>query len=322
MFVNHQTIKGGARKADDEELLAGSSTSLVSHVPIFDANTLRGIIDGDPLLAVVDRAIDPAIADAMAESLLNAEWGSYSAESGAANIGTLKNFNSLFECFEDAACTDYFDRAPQCMPALARALFPFANPADWVLQHLKHVWPWGAEVLTIGGRACYVGLPRAFTMGGAAELHTDRADWDFPSIETSQIKAQLAFNFCLSQTSESNSGALALWSGVPDKAEYNRHRRKDVPYALNEAVYGHPDVVHRPRPGQFYVFNAFRPHAVRAAAGSGTRVTISGFIDFYGEGLPLRLHSQALNGCCRPVFAASRGGVPAIHHSSHIFDCR
>jgi hypothetical protein len=265
-----------------------SHTRKVLHL---DADTIRGIVDGEPLLAIVDNAIEPSVAEAMARSLMNAEWGSYRAEIGAGHIGTLKDFNSLFECFEDTVCTDYFDRASHCMPALSRALFPYANPAEWVLQHLKRVWPWGAGVLSIDGRECYVGLPRAFSKGGAAELHTDRADWDLPSIETSQIKAQLAFNFCLSQTSDVNSGSLALWSGVPDKAEYNRHRRKDVPYALDESYYGEPEVVYRPMPGSFYVFNAFRPHAVRAASGSGTRVTISGFIDYYGEGRPLLLHS-------------------------------
>lgn len=265
--------------------------SLVTYVPTIDADTIRDIVDGKPLLAVVAKAVDPVVADKMANTLMSAEWGSYSAEIGAEHIGTLKDFESLFECFGDTACTDYFDRAPRCMPALSQALFPYANPGVWMLDHLNRVWPWGAEVLTIGGRGCYVGLPRAFSKGGAAELHTDRADWDLPSVETSQIKSQLAFNFCLSQTSDANSGALALWSGIPDKAQYNRHRRLDVPYALDESIYGTPEVVHRPLPGQLYVFNAFRPHAVRAASGTGTRVTISGFIDYFGEGLPLRLHS-------------------------------
>ena len=269
----------------------GSSELLKRIVRSLDAETIRHIVDGDPLLAIVDNAIDPSVAEKMSATLLAAEWGGYSAEIGADHIGTLKDFNSLFECFEDTACSDYFDRAVHCMPALTRALAPFDNPAESILRHLETAWPWGAELLTIGGRKCYVGLPRAFSKGGAAELHTDRADWDLPSVETSQIKAQLAFNYCLSQTSEENSGSLALWSGVPDKAQYNRHRREDVPYALDETLYGTPDVVHRPLPGQLYLFNACRPHAVRPASGTGTRVTISGFIDYAGEGQPLRLHS-------------------------------
>ena len=39
--------------------------------------------------------IDPAIADAMAKSLLKGDWGSYSAEIGAGHIATLKDFTFL-----------------------------------------------------------------------------------------------------------------------------------------------------------------------------------------------------------------------------------
>ncbi|MDM4018192.1 hypothetical protein [Roseiconus lacunae] len=282
---------GDRKGRKTQPIFTERGSSLIRNAGFLDADILRGIIDGDPLLAVIDDAIDPAIAEPMACHLLAAEWGSYSDDIGAGHIGTLKDFNSLFECFEDTACDDYFDRAGQCMPKLSQAIFPYANPAEWILRHLDRVWPWGAELLEIGGRPCYVGLPRAFSEGGAAELHTDRADWDLPAVETSQIKSQLAFNFCLSQTSAPGSGSLALWSGVPDKALYARHRRTDIPYALDESLYGEPDVLFRPLPGQLYIFNASRPHAVRAASGDGTRVTISGFIDYFGEGLPLRLHS-------------------------------
>jgi hypothetical protein len=112
-------------------------SELLRFVTSVDADVIRNIIDGDPLLAIVNKCIDPDVAAKMANALLAAEWSSYSAQSGAANIGTMKDFNSLFECLEDTACTGYFDRAPHCMLTLNRALFPFANPAEWVLQHFK-----------------------------------------------------------------------------------------------------------------------------------------------------------------------------------------
>lgn len=252
---------------------------------------IRQIIDGDPLLVVVPEALSPRVAREMAQRLLGAEWGSYSADTGAGQIGTLKAFETLFGCFGDRGCEDYFELAKTRMALLAKLLRPYQNPARTILEHLDEVWPKGADLLRIAGRACYVGLPRAFADGGAAEMHTDRADHDLPCDETSQIKAQIAFNWCLAQTMDPGSGSLALWPDVPDKASCDRLRRTDIPYALDESESKSPLVGYRPEPGDLYLFNAFRPHAVRPVGGGGVRVTISGFIDYCGDGSPLYLHS-------------------------------
>lgn len=273
---------------------AVKSDPLVLRLDSLDAITpevIGDIVDGDPLLVVVPGVIDQNDAGRIADLLVAAEWGTYSAEIGAAHIGTLKAFETLFGCFGDRMCANYFELADTRMRLLGKLLRPFQNPAQMLLDHLNEVWPHGADVLIVDGRRCYVGLPRLFSDGGQAEMHTDRADWDLPSDTTSAIKAQLAFNFCMSQTNGEDSGSLKLWPDVPDKASYDRLRRTDVPYALDESQFAHPLVTYRPEPGDLYIFNAFRPHAVTSAFGGGVRVTVSGFVDYFGMGAPLRAHS-------------------------------
>jgi hypothetical protein len=52
-----------------------------------------------------------------------------------------------------------------------------------------------------------------------------------------------------------------------------------------------PDLVIRPEPGDFVIFNAAKIHRVRPVLGDGARVTVSAFAGFFSLNEPLELFS-------------------------------
>jgi hypothetical protein len=211
------------------------------------------------------------------------EWDTYATQ-GAPDVGRLGK--ALFDCAGATECEIYFGTADENRRRIQERLHPYANPADLVQVEVDHCWPNGCSRLTIGGRKCFLGLPRAFFKGGEARPHTDRADWDWPTLETLQIKAQLSFNTYLSMTER--GGELELWNYRPSREEYERMRDG---YGLHRELLAPPDVAIRPQPGDLILFDASRVHAVTPSCGRGVRVTVSGFLGFQGEGLPLKAFS-------------------------------
>jgi hypothetical protein len=241
---------------------------------------LRQVIDGAKLALVIPKFYKPQDAEALAQRLLGAEsWDTYS-EQGAADVGKLGK--ALFDCAHKTECDLYFDSVDENRGLIQRRLHPYSNPADLVQVEADHCWPEGCTRLTIGGRKCFLGLPRAFSNGGEARPHTDRADWDWPSSETIRIQAQLAFNVYLSMTE--GGGELQLWRYRPSHEEYERMRDG---YGLHRHLLPPPEVTLRPNPGDLIIFNASCVHAVTPSTGKGVRVTMSGFLGFQGEGRPL-----------------------------------
>lgn len=267
--------------------IACAEPELVKSADEPDLEDLRQIIDGTSLLLIWPAFYAAEEAERMAGRLLDARWITYDASTGAGDIKTM--YETLYGCLGDRDCDVYYEQATDNMIRLDRILRPFANPARVMLDEMRRIWPAGADLLKVGGRTCYVGLPRCFENGGRAHMHTDRADWDQIATETAKIRAQLAFNFYLSMSAE--GGELELWDGIVEKGEYERKRDPRVPYALRRELFGEPLVVYRPRPGDVAIFGAHRPHAVRASTGFGSRVTVSGFVDYVSPDCPLFLHS-------------------------------
>jgi hypothetical protein len=252
-----------------------------------DLQDLRRVIDGSLLLLIWPAFYSPEDAQKMSSRLLDAQWITYDPSTGAGDIMTM--YDTLFGCLGGRECNAYFEQAAHNMRRLDRILRPYANPARVMVEEIRRIWPAGADLLKIGGRTCYVGLPRCFQNGGGAHLHTDRADWDYVAVETAAIRVQLGWNHYLEMSSE--GGELELWDGVVERGEYDHKRDPLVSYALRREMFGDPLVVYRPQAGDVAIFGAHRPHAVRASWGTGSRVTVSGFADFVSADSPLLFHS-------------------------------
>lgn len=244
------------------------------------AKSLLQVIDGVKLALIVPNFYLPEDAEKIAQRLLGADsWDTYS-EQGAADVGRLGK--ALFDCAHKTECDLYFDTVDENRRLIQERLHPYANPADLVQVEVDHCWTEGCSRLTTGGRKCFLGLPRAFSNGGEARPHTDRADWDWPSTETIKLQAQLAFNTYLSMTEA--GGELQLWNYRPSREEYE-HMRDG--YGLHRHLLPPPKATLRPNPGDLIIFNASCVHAVTPSTGKGMRVTMSGFLGFQGTGRPL-----------------------------------
>jgi 2-oxoglutarate-Fe(II)-dependent oxygenase superfamily protein len=249
--------------------------------PFFSAQDLRDIVAGEPLAVVLEGFYTPEEGRAIAERLQRASWTRYSDEIPIGRVG-----DPLFDCFGETSCDRYFESAPRSRAMIQEALSPYANPADLIQKELDLVWPLGCNVFTIGGRKCFVGLPRSFGNGGEALPHTDVCGWDWPCADTEAVQAQLAINAYL--TMAEVGGELELWDTRPTREHYDAMRDG---YGLQRALLSEASTVLRPAAGEVIIFNASKIHAVRASTGGGERVTVSGFIGYRGEDRPLVVFS-------------------------------
>jgi predicted 2-oxoglutarate/Fe(II)-dependent dioxygenase YbiX len=150
---------------------------------------------------------------------------------------------------------------------------------------LQEHWPAGADFESLHpGKKMFVGMPRVFEKQGGALPHVDRLAWDVPDIAAAQsLRAQIAANVHLRTADK--GGEVELWAFRPDQEEYEELRLHGT-YGLERAKLPPPDAVVAPHLGDLILFNSNRIHAVRPCTG-GPRVTVSCFIGYRGESLPL-----------------------------------
>lgn len=250
---------------------------------------LLAVAEGRALALRVDGYYSAEACSTLAERLLAAPlWTTYGEGTGAEGIGTIGD--SLFGCLGQELCPSYFETGERLHPELRRIVHPYMLPVDRVLLELDHAWPHGAGLLHIGSKPAFYGLIRMFREGGAALAHTDRADWDYPSVETAGLLAQLFVNVYLSKTTF--GGSVRLWEKViHTRGDYDRLRLAPGHYALDEARLPEPALEIDVPVGSLLIANAWKAHAVTECRGDGTRVSVSGFIGYAGPDAALRTFS-------------------------------
>ncbi len=254
---------------------------------------LRRLIRRDDFAVVIPGFFSEAACQVVADRLLTfAHWTTYEPGTGAERIGTIGN--SLFGCLGQELCPKYFDSVHQMSKALCRHFAPYEFPIHRVLREVGYAWPHGVRELRISGKPCFTGVCRVFRDGGEAYPHDDRADLDFPCDETRSIQEQLFVNVYVKKTE--SGGRLQFWNRViTNRSEYDTLRFYDdkgnKTYGLDRSRIGPPDVEFDPPIGALVIASARRIHAVTACAGAGERLSISGFVDFVSQDLPLFHHS-------------------------------
>lgn len=133
----------------------------------------------------------------------------------------------------------------------------------------------------------FVGLTRGMT--GEILPHEDKLERDDPSTTTKvRCIAQIAFNCYLSMPEV--GGNLELWDKTLDTKTYDAMRGDS--YGIARKQLPPPMLSIRPNPGDFVAFNARYLHAVSAGSNPNElRTSVSGFLAYQGENLPLRLWS-------------------------------
>lgn len=249
--------------------------------------SLLDLVLGNTLAIEWKGFIPPHHARQIADKLLVAsQWRSY--ETGAAD-GIEINGRSLFECGGDRTCPQYFEKALPTRRAVRKLLAPLSCPIDSMQTALDECWRPGAKVLTLNGQKCHLGLQRCFREGGEARTHNDRARIDFAHAKTERIQFQLALNCYLSMAA---GGELELWNlTVPDDLYDAARYVGSHSYAVRSELLPPPDLIIRPEPGSYILFNAGKLHRVRPVLGDGARVTVSAFAAFFSLDESLELFS-------------------------------
>ncbi len=176
----------------------------------------------------------------------------------------------------------YHDAA---LPAIAdvRSMFhPYLAPVDKVRLDLQELWPAGANLLRLRGRACFVGAFRVFQPSTSEFYpHNDAIDQETDAPEIEGVLNQLVANIYLQVPEQ--GGDLHLWLREPTAAE--TEIILDVegldPKSVEEPVH----VIH-PEAGDLIIFSPRMLHAV--TPGQGThRVGAAAFIASKGPAQPL-----------------------------------
>jgi hypothetical protein len=168
-----------------------------------------------------------------------------------------------------------------------RAMFaPYLAPIDQVRLLLSELWPAGASLLRLRGRACFIGAFRVFQPSTSRFYpHNDRLDQETDAPEIAGLTEQLVANVYL-QVPETG-GDLQLWCRYPTATE--KQIILDVE-GLDPATIEPPAHVIHPEAGDLIIFSSAMLHAVTSAA-HAHRVGMATFIGCKSPDQPLMLWS-------------------------------
>lgn len=183
----------------------------------------------------------------------------------------------------DAELTDQYHG--QALPAIydVRQLFhPYLAPIDKVRLDLQELWPGGANLLRLRGRACFVGAVRVFQPSTSRFFpHNDAIDQETDAPEIAGVRNQLVANVYL-QVPE-DGGVLHLWLREPTAAEKETILEVE---GLHPETVEEPAVKIHPSAGDLIIFSPRMLHAVTSGA-QCHRVGAAAFIASKGAQEPL-----------------------------------
>ena len=193
-------------------------------------------------------------------------------------LGHAKEFTRLgiayAEIENDEVRTAYHEAAIRNIQKVRNLFSPGISPIDRLRILLDDMWSEGANLLSIDGQKCFVGVCRYLTPGVDLEPHIDSLEWTLPSGIGWKLKYQLSVNIYL-QIPEMG-GELEIWNIIPSNEEYQKLKGSRH-YGINRVDINNPDVVIKPTLGELIFLNPRFIHAVRPVQ-KIERITLSAFI--------------------------------------------
>ena len=253
-------------------------------------NEIAGELTTETLVALAAREIGAIhvrgyypvdIAQSVAEKAINHHALGHYHKQYTSSVGRV--YMPHIDTKWDAELTKkYHDGA---LPAIAdvRSMFhPYLSPMDRIRLELQELWPAGANLLRLRGRACFIGAFRVFQPSTSEFYpHNDAIDQETDAPEIAGVVNQLVANIYLQVPDE--GGNLQLWLREPTPEE--KQIILDVegldPKSVEPPVHEiHPDA------GDLIIFSPRMLHAV--TPGHGThRVGAAAFIASKGPHEPL-----------------------------------
>lgn len=176
----------------------------------------------------------------------------------------------------------YHDAAIPAIRDVRSMFHPHLAPVDRLRLELEELWPAGANLMRLRGRACFVGAIRVFQPDKSEFYpHNDAIDQETDAPEIEGILNQLVANIYLQMPEE--GGALRLWLREPTPREAEIIVEVE---GLEPETIEPPVLEIRPEAGDLIIFSPRMLHAVTPCRGKH-RVGAAAFIASKGPGEPL-----------------------------------
>lgn len=160
--------------------------------------------------------------------------------------------------------------------------FPLMSPVDYIRLLLQEIWPAGANLLRLRGRACFVGAIRVFQPTTSEFYpHNDQIDQETDAPEIADFANQLVANMYLKVPEV--GGDLQLWlrEPTPEETETILDVEGLVPSSIEP-----PRLVLHPEAGDLIIFSSRMLHAVTSCSETH-RVGMAAFIGCPSSDKPL-----------------------------------
>jgi hypothetical protein len=175
--------------------------------------------------------------------------------------------------WDPAQIAKYHDEALASIHEVRASFYPYLCPIDHLRLLLQELWPGGANLLRLRGRACFVGAFRVFQPTTSEFYpHNDRIDQETDAPEIAGMIEQLVANVYLQVPND--GGDLQLW--LRDPTEDERRVILDVE-GIDPSDIEPPRLTIHPEPGDLIIFSSAMLHAVVPAHGTH-RVGMAAFI--------------------------------------------
>ena len=200
----------------------------------------------------------------------------------------LSNFDSFWNTIDNNHLRlQYFSRAVAALRQIRLISHPFLSPADLLRLELDEVWPYGSSLMHIEKQAMFFGIIRIWVEGTEALPHQDLLHREISDLVTTDEYSQLGANIYLQPAED--GGALEIWDHVFSDKDCEKHNLKGS-YGFSRDLLPKDSLVIHPEQGDLILLNTTKVHAIRKIL-RGERITISGFIGYWGKQKPLKYWS-------------------------------
>jgi len=244
------------------------------------ADDIMALIEGKIAAIRIQDFCSKSLSKTVSKKLLShPNRGSFNKANDVERIGIAQ-----FEIDGPEKLQEYSDQAMKGIHALRDVFKPYVSPIDNLRLLLEEAWPAGANMETLFGKKCFVGICRILEPSISLLPHNDRFDRATPdNVQAHELLGQLAANIYLQVPEQ--GGELELWTQEPSDEEYLRLKDEDG-YGISRDKLAAPAHLIRPDAGELVIFNPRRLHGVRSGSGS-QRICVGAFVGYRGKDLPL-----------------------------------